>query len=152
MTTGRTAPALAPPPARPSCSRCGQALPADEAYDDVESNGDGSEHEILVHFACATPERQRQIVHDVAAAGSDPEGKLWAVLGPEEREIVLAMLKRDELEIRERIVEVFRASLDAGARAAWDERELLRSNELRAKALRAVGLPAEADPQADGRE
>jgi hypothetical protein len=146
MTTGRIAHTVVP---RLRCPRCGRALEADEAHDDVESNGDGSEHEILVHWACATPQRQRQIVHDAAAAGRDLEGKLWDVLRPEEREIVLAMLKRDELENRERIAKVLRASLDAAGRAAWDERERERVDELRAKALWAVGL-SEDDAALDG--
>ena len=150
MITGRTGHTAAPPQPRVRCARCGQALAAGEAFDDVEPDGEGSEQEILVHWACATPRRRRQIVHDYygrdvpPANGSALPGRLWDVLGPDEREIVLAMLKRDDLELRTRVATVLRGSLDADGRAAWDERERQQSSELRTKALRAVGLPDEA--------
>jgi hypothetical protein len=149
MITGRTGSTAPAPSTHVRCARCGAPLAMTAAYDDVDVDRDGRENEILVHWGCATLERQRQIVHDFygrdarPAAGVDPAWKLWDVLRSEEREIVLAMLKRDELEVRERIATVLRSSLDAEGRAEWDDREWRRTSELRAKALRAVGLPEE---------
>lgn len=120
------------------CPRCGEQVSKDGIP--VVEEDDNGEFEVVVHWGCVGVNDQRQMLYDWFAEGvHDPstaivtDNDLWNSLWPDEREIVLAMLNSDHREVRDRMFE-------GVATEAMREKRRADEAELRAKALRVLGL------------